>query len=96
MIMAFVCSCSPCLLFFSLVIVIILMSADGETFDLSRWQDATGREAESVKSEILADFPSLTVHVVPDGAMVTMDYRHDRVRLWVDSSGGVARAPVCG
>ena len=34
--------------------------------------------------------------VVPEDAMVTMDYRDDRVRLWVDASGGVVRAPVCG
>jgi hypothetical protein len=36
------------------------------------------------------------VHTVPSGAMVTMDYRTDRVRVYVDQQGKVVAAPGVG
>ncbi len=36
------------------------------------------------------------VHIVPQDAMVTMDYREDRVRIFVDEDGKVVRQPRLG
>ena len=33
---------------------------------------------------------------VPEGSIVTMDYRLDRVRVYVDGAGKVVRAPSFG
>lgn len=53
----------------------------------------TGEEAKSVIETIN---PSLDVHTVPEGSMVTADYRLNRVRIWVDKNGNVAREPQRG
>jgi hypothetical protein len=36
------------------------------------------------------------VHVVPENSMVTMDFREDRVRIFVDGEGKVVSAPTLG
>ncbi|CAN1142570.1 Subtilisin inhibitor CLSI-I [Linum perenne] len=36
------------------------------------------------------------VQVVPPNHFVTMDFRRNRVRLYVDSEGKIARAPIIG
>lgn len=38
----------------------------------------------------------LQVFVVPAGSAATMDYRTDRVRVWVDPEGQVAQTPMVG
>ena len=38
----------------------------------------------------------LNVHIVPDGSMVTADYRLDRVRIYVDENGKVVGVPKIG
>eukprot|EP01040_Poterioochromonas_malhamensis_P010443 gene10443-11362_t len=60
------------------------------------WEHLVGRTGHEAKEMILKERSSLHVHVVPANAMVTMDYRTDRVRIYVDSEGKVARAPVIG
>ena len=37
-----------------------------------------------------------SVLTVPADGMVTMDFREDRVRVFVDGEGKVAREPSCG
>lgn len=36
------------------------------------------------------------VVIVPDGAAITMDYRTDRVRVFVNKKGVVIRTPLIG
>jgi hypothetical protein len=43
-----------------------------------------------------AAHPNKTVHVVPENSMVTMDFREDRVRIFVDGEGKVVSAPTLG
>jgi hypothetical protein len=52
--------------------------------------------AEDVKSLILRDRPGINVCIVPAKAMVTMDHRMDRVRLFVDGQGRVTKPPKIG
>mmetsp|Transcript_30910 Transcript_30910/g.67821 ORF Transcript_30910/g.67821 Transcript_30910/m.67821 type:complete len:152 (-) Transcript_30910:168-623(-) len=60
------------------------------------WPDLVGKSGEEAKAAILADDPKLTVHVLPDGSMVTMDFRLDRVRIFVDEEGKVVGTPRKG
>jgi hypothetical protein len=55
-----------------------------------------GNNAEEAKLAILADNDSLNVLIVPQGSMVTMDYREDRVRLFVDEENKVVKPPRVG
>ena len=53
-------------------------------------------QAENCQSLILNEAPSLNTFIIPDGSPVTMDYRLDRVRIFVDDSNVVASVPNRG
>jgi len=55
-----------------------------------------GKDAKEVQELIQKEHPELKVYIVPQDAAVTMDYRVDRVRLFIDSDGMVARTPHAG
>ena len=55
--------------------------------------DVTG---EAAKTQIEAGNPGMTVEVVAFGMMVTMDYREDRIRIFVDEQGLVKKPPRVG
>ena len=55
-----------------------------------------GMNGEEAKAAIEAIDPLLSVHIVPEGSMVTMDLRDDRVRIFVDKDENVAREPQIG
>jgi succinyl-CoA synthetase beta subunit len=52
-----------------------------------------GKSVEEAKKVILKDKPEAKIIVVLAGSIVTMDYRTDRVRLFVDT---VAEVPIVG
>ena len=60
------------------------------------WPDLVGKSGEEAKAAIQADDSKLTVHVLPDGSIVTMDFRMDRVRIFVNEEGKVVRTPRKG
>jgi hypothetical protein len=62
----------------------------------TEWPELKGKSGEEAKAAILAEFPDLKVHLVPKGAMVTMDMRMDRVRLFVSKDGTVVATPKVG
>mmetsp|Transcript_33505 Transcript_33505/g.88539 ORF Transcript_33505/g.88539 Transcript_33505/m.88539 type:complete len:91 (-) Transcript_33505:425-697(-) len=62
-----------------------------------RWPELVGTSGASAVACIQAERPDLKkVMVVPHDAMVTMDVRMDRVRVFVDGNGGVCRPPKVG
>ena len=70
--------------------------ADGQSWPGKNLVGMTGDEA---RAAVLAGNPGLSrgnVHVVPHDAMVTMDYREDRVRIFVSDDGKVVRQPIIG
>ena len=72
---------------------------EAEQADMSKtsWLELVGVDGETAKATVEAENPSLSqVIVIPDDAMVTSDYREDRVRIFVDGEGKVARAPTIG
>jgi hypothetical protein len=60
------------------------------------WPELVGQTGDAAVAAIKAAAPSLAVAKVPEGAMVTMDHRLDRVRVFVGADGKVARAPKLG
>lgn len=62
-------------------------------------RDLTGMDAEEARAAVLAGTLGIegrNVHVLPQDAMVTMDFREDRVRIFVDGNNKVARQPMPG
>ncbi|KAL6057577.1 Chymotrypsin inhibitor-2 [Balamuthia mandrillaris] len=62
----------------------------------TEWPELVGKPFEEVKAAILNDNGSLQVQSVPEGSMVTMDWREDRVRVFVDNVGNCAETPRVG
>ena len=62
------------------------------------WPELVGKTGEEAKQVILATGGSAItdVQIVSADAMVTADFRKDRVRIFVDASGNVARPPRVG
>ncbi|KAK8693113.1 hypothetical protein V6N13_070707 [Hibiscus sabdariffa] len=54
------------------------------------------KDGECAKKTIESENPNLTVVVARDGSPMTMDFRTNRVRVWVDEKGLVARTPTIG
>jgi uncharacterized membrane protein len=64
--------------------------------DAARAQRLIGRaRSEGVGAEALRLTGARTVRWIPKGAMVTMDYREDRVNLHLDGDGKVVKV-ACG
>ncbi|KAL8526881.1 hypothetical protein ACS0TY_015938 [Phlomoides rotata] len=63
----------------------------------SAWPEVIGLTREEAERKIKEETHANTrVHVVPPDSFVTMDYRTDRVRIFVDSSDKVVKAPTIG
>lgn len=56
----------------------------------------TGDEAMAAVLAGKSEITAANVHVLPHDAMVTMDYREDRVRIFVGDDGKVVRQPMIG
>jgi hypothetical protein len=60
------------------------------------WPSCVGMSGEACQAMIESMANDVTVQVVSQDAMVTMDFRTDRVRIFVDDSGVVTRTPSRG
>ena len=71
-------------------------AAGGGGAPRSSWPELVGQEAGAAMAAIAAERPDLAVERVPEGAMVTMDMRMDRVRVFVGVEGNVGMEPQLG
>ncbi|XP_019051913.1 PREDICTED: inhibitor of trypsin and hageman factor-like [Nelumbo nucifera] len=62
----------------------------------SMWPELVGMNGEVAAAIIANENPKVRVGIIPEGRMVTMDYRCDRVRIWVDQYGSVKQVPKIG
>eukprot|EP00607_Mallomonas_marina_P007601 CAMPEP_0182421124 /NCGR_PEP_ID=MMETSP1167-20130531/6351_1 /TAXON_ID=2988 /ORGANISM="Mallomonas Sp, Strain CCMP3275" /LENGTH=85 /DNA_ID=CAMNT_0024597929 /DNA_START=153 /DNA_END=410 /DNA_ORIENTATION=- len=67
----------------------------GQAID-GRWPHVVGMDVEEAVAAIKSTHPELHVHSVPEGAMVTMDMRMDRVRVWFGADKKVVNPPHIG
>ncbi|CAD6273292.1 unnamed protein product [Miscanthus lutarioriparius] len=57
------------------------------------WPEVVGLSVEEAKKVILKDKPDADIVVLPTGSPVTLEYRPNRVRIFVDT---VAQTPHVG
>ena len=64
----------------------------------TEWPELVGKPGEEAKEVILTTGgPGIkTVDILPEDALTTADFRTDRVRVFVDSSGKVVEPPRVG
>nr|1Y34_I Chain I, chymotrypsin inhibitor 2 [Hordeum vulgare] len=62
----------------------------------TEWPELVGKSVEEAKKVILQDKPAAQIIVLPVGTIVTMAYRIDRVRLFVDRLDNIAQVPRVG
>lgn len=75
--------------------MILILGGNGS--GKSAWPEVIGLTAEEAERKIKEETSANTrVHVVPHDSFVTMDFRTDRVRIFVDSSDNVVRSPTIG
>lgn len=60
------------------------------------WDSLVGQDADEAVKALTVKFEKLNVVKVPEGSIVTMDYRLDRVRVFFGEDGKVVRAPSLG
>ena len=61
------------------------------------WPELVGMDGEAAVETIKAERPDLAqVMTFEEGGMVTMDWREDRVRVFVNGTGQVSIPPACG
>nr|ABW71769.1 chymotrypsin inhibitor-2 [Hordeum vulgare f. agriocrithon] len=62
----------------------------------TEWPELVGKSVEEAKKVILQNKPGAQIIVLPVGTIVTMEYRIDRVRLFVDRIDNIAQVPRVG
>ncbi|CAB4292254.1 unnamed protein product [Prunus armeniaca] len=62
----------------------------------NRWPELLGAQGTVAEAKIERENPSVDAQIVPEGSVVTADFRCDRVRVWVDTDGIVTRVPSIG
>nr|1YPC_I Chain I, CHYMOTRYPSIN INHIBITOR 2 [Hordeum vulgare] len=62
----------------------------------TEWPELVGKSVAAAKKVILQDKPEAQIIVLPVGTIVTMEYRIDRVRLFVDKLDNIAQVPRVG
>jgi len=60
------------------------------------WPEFEGKDGMEAEAGIKKENPNLAVHIMPENAPCTMDYRTDRVRIFVDKDGKVISTPSIG
>ncbi|KAL3849794.1 hypothetical protein ACJIZ3_011676 [Penstemon smallii] len=60
------------------------------------WPELVGARGEVAERVIEKQNPNVNAIIVPEGSVVTADFRCDRVRVWVNSLGVVSRIPRIG
>ncbi|KAL6619653.1 hypothetical protein ACP70R_034792 [Stipagrostis hirtigluma subsp. patula] len=79
------------------LLLFLIMSSSAEAEECAggktSWPEVVGKSVEEAKKVILKDKPDADIVVLPRGSPVTMDYRSNRVRIFVDT---VAETPHVG
>ncbi|KAL1342061.1 hypothetical protein HN51_028640 [Arachis hypogaea] len=62
----------------------------------SSWPELVGFEGTVAEARIERENPLVNAIIVPEGSIVTTDYRCDRVWVWINKAGIVKRVPIIG
>jgi len=62
----------------------------------SSWPELVGVEGKVAEATIQRENPLVDAIIVPEGSVVILDVRCDRVWVWVDKDGIVFKVPTIG
>jgi hypothetical protein len=62
----------------------------------TEWPELVGKTGEEAKEAVLKDRPDLKVEIKNELSPCTMDFREDRVRIFVNNDGKVVAPPRTG
>ena len=63
----------------------------------SSWPELVGVKGEVAEKKVKEENPSIkSTVIVAEGSFVTLEFRCDRVRVWVDEKGFVTKVPKIG
>lgn len=60
------------------------------------WPELVGKKSKVAEKIVEKENNYVDAVVVPEGSVVTADFRCDRVRIWVDQNYIVTRVPIIG
>lgn len=63
---------------------------------MPEFPQVVGKSGEEAKAIILHEHPDFNVHVLAEGSPCTMDFRTNRVRVFVNGQGIVTSVPYTG
>jgi hypothetical protein len=70
---------------------------NNEEAEKTNWPEVVGKSSSEAKRIIQRETGGRkTVHVIPTDSLVTMDYRLDRIRIFENDQGKVAKSPTLG
>lgn len=72
------------------------MSSEEQQPPIPDWSHLVGQHVSFVSSQIASTHPHLQIQTVAPGALVTRDFRTDRLRLYHDAQGTVTSKPNVG
>ncbi|KAI5682480.1 hypothetical protein M9H77_03708 [Catharanthus roseus] len=71
-------------------------SVKGTRPEKTSWPELVGLTSEEAQTRIKEEMPGANVQIIPSDHCITMDFRLDRVRIFIDSSGKVQHEPRIG
>lgn len=60
------------------------------------WPELVGVKGEEAEKRVKHDDPTIQTQIIEEDMMYTSDYRLDRVRIFINNAGNVAKAPKRG
>ncbi|RZC73273.1 hypothetical protein C5167_048753 [Papaver somniferum] len=60
------------------------------------WPELVGCRGKTAEKTIEYENRNVNAKVIPEGTAVTLDFRCDRVWVWVNKAGEVVQTPVTG
>ena len=81
----------------SVLSVVALNEKTSRSINKTKWPELVGRQSREAVDILKQELPGgALVQVLPEGAMVTMDFRLDRVRVFVSEEDRVSSPPMIG
>jgi len=62
----------------------------------AEWPELQGKTVEEAKAVLQQEAPGFQIQVIGPDMMATMEWRCDRIRLWLDKQQRVSQAPRVG
>jgi len=82
--------------FFVSVVLICHLSLSDASRDKFSWPELVGESKENARAAIHRQRPNLRIQILRENQPATMDYRLDRVRIFINGAGRVVMAPRVG